>query len=131
MFDGTRILRQDLSTVKFTHFGIPSGLYDGGLPTVRRGNSGEYVLLMQKALNEHGASIDADGKFGKLTEAAVKQFQTSNGLKADGICGHKTWAVLGVQAAPEAPEIPDDDAVEEPESAVGVREKRAGGAAVF
>jgi cell wall-associated NlpC family hydrolase len=116
------VVRQELSTVKFTHYGVPSGLYDGGLPTVRRGNSGVYVKLMQDALNEHGAGIDADGKFGKLTEAAVKQFQTQNGLKSDGICGRKTWAALGVNAAPEMPEPePDDgDSAEEPETAVVV-----------
>ena len=35
-----------------------------------------------------------DGIFGKLTEEAVKEFQRSHGLVADGIVGEKTWAKI-------------------------------------
>ena len=35
-----------------------------------------------------------DGKFGPLTEEAVKEFQKAHGLVADGIVGEKTWAAL-------------------------------------
>lgn len=108
------VMRQELSTVNFTHFGIPSGLYDNGLPTLRRGNSGEYVRLMQQALSDAGFVCDVGGKFGRATEEAVKQFQMANGLTADGICGPKTWAAIGV--VPEVPEEPEEpDEPEEPE----------------
>jgi murein L,D-transpeptidase YcbB/YkuD len=35
-----------------------------------------------------------DGKIGAKTKTAVKDFQTANGLKADGKVGAKTWAKL-------------------------------------
>ena len=35
-----------------------------------------------------------DGIFGKLTEEAVKEFQSAHGLKPDGIVGDATWAKL-------------------------------------
>lgn len=98
----------------FTHYGIPSGLYDNVFPTLRRGNSGEYVIILQQALQAAGISIEIDGKFGKATEQAVKDFQQKHGLKADGICGPKTWARLTeTAAAPDtetgtAPDIPVD-----------------------
>ena len=37
-----------------------------------------------------------DGIFGANTEAAVKAFQSENGLAADGIIGPKTWERLKV-----------------------------------
>lgn len=124
------VVRQELSTVKFTHWGIPSGLYDNGLPTLRRGNSGEYVKMMQEALTKAGIPTDTDGKFGKSTEASVKTFQQQNGLTADGICGQKTWAKLAKYMPepepveppeePEAPDWVDDDPVDNPEGAVYV-----------
>lgn len=35
-----------------------------------------------------------DGKKGKMTESAIKEFQRANGLDADGKVGPKTWVVL-------------------------------------
>ena len=58
--------------------------------TLRRGSSGAEVKELQERLNQNGAMLKVDGKFGKLTEAAVRMFQRENGLKADGICGEKT-----------------------------------------
>ena len=34
------------------------------------------------------------GVYGKLTRAAVRDFQTSAGLKADGVIGSQTWKSL-------------------------------------
>lgn len=67
------------------------------LPTLKRGNKGEYVTLLQTELVNRGYDIGSygiDGDFGKCTEAAVKQFQRDNGLDADGIVGQKTWDAL-------------------------------------
>lgn len=62
--------------------------------TLRRGSTGEDVRLLQKRLG-----ISADGKFGPGTDAAVRRYQASHGLKADGIVGAKTWTALyGVKA---------------------------------
>ena len=40
------------------------------------------MIKLQKAL-----TIEADGKFGPRTEAALKAFQEAHGLEADGIAG--------------------------------------------
>lgn len=66
-------------------------------PTLRKGDSGTYVTMMQGLLIQRGyscGSYGADGKFGNATYAALVAFQRNNGLAADGICGEKTWAAL-------------------------------------
>lgn len=65
------------------------------LPTLRRGSSGDEVMLVQQRL---GLS-PVDGKFGPMTEAAVRKFQGANGLTADGIVGRMTWGALLGKAA--------------------------------
>lgn len=59
--------------------------------TLRKGDRGDDVKLLQKAL-----SLQADGVFGQRTFAAVVAFQKAHGLEPDGIVGAKTWALLGV-----------------------------------
>lgn len=66
------------------------------LPILKKGYSGEYVKTLQTKLNENGASLEVDGKFGSKTEAAVMLYQEKQGLKKDGIVGNKTWESLGV-----------------------------------
>lgn len=56
---------------------------------LKKGMSGLHVQGLQHLLH-----IYPDGKFGPLTEEAVKEFQTAHGLVADGIVGAKTWAAL-------------------------------------
>ncbi|SHJ16136.1 peptidoglycan-binding domain-containing protein [Lutispora thermophila] len=60
------------------------------------GSYGGDVKLLQEVLNNHGYQLKVDGIFGKKTEAAVKDFQGKNGLKADGIVGPKTIAKLNI-----------------------------------
>ena len=57
--------------------------------TLKKGMSGLHVQGLQQLLH-----IYPDGKFGPLTEEAVKEFQEAHGLVADGIVGAKTWAAL-------------------------------------
>ena len=64
--------------------------------TLKRGSRGDEVKQVQTLLG-----IDADGLFGKKTEAAVKAFQAANGLKVDGIVGKNTWAALLGETQPE------------------------------
>ncbi len=58
------------------------------------GQTGATVKSAQQQLNTRGAKLDADGKFGVATTAAVRSFQSANGLTADGIIGPTTWSKL-------------------------------------
>ena len=50
---------------------------------------------IQKALTKAGFYKGTiDGVVGKKTRAAIRAFQTQNGLTADGVCGSKTWEKL-------------------------------------
>lgn len=73
-------------------------------PTLKRGNKGEKVAILQQLLIDRGYKLPrygADGDFGAETEAAVRQFQKDHGLKVDGIAGEKTWAsLMGEAPAP-------------------------------
>jgi peptidoglycan/xylan/chitin deacetylase (PgdA/CDA1 family) len=61
---------------------------------IRRGERGDRVRLLQEALQACGYDLTADGVFGPLTESAVKEFQSENGLYADGIAGPATLREL-------------------------------------
>lgn len=70
------------------------------MPLLKRGSSGPDVLTLQSALKQLGFDPNGvDGHFGPGTEAAVKAFQTSKGLNADGIAGPNTMAALQASAA--------------------------------
>ncbi|HXV19004.1 MAG TPA: peptidoglycan-binding domain-containing protein [Candidatus Omnitrophota bacterium] len=57
--------------------------------------SGVSVKQVQRALLNKGYDPGpVDGKMGKKTKSAIKQFQRSNNLKADGIIGQRTWSRL-------------------------------------
>ena len=49
---------------------------------------------IQTALQNAGYTIEVDGKIGRQTTAAVRDFQKANGLEVDGKVGKKTWAQL-------------------------------------
>lgn len=53
------------------------------------GSKGKEVKELQEFLE-----IGADGIFGKGTDKAVKAWQSSNGLTADGIVGPETWDAM-------------------------------------
>ena len=102
------VVRQPLEDTEFTHFGIPFGLYDGkpALPILRQGDVGAYVMMLQTILFDLAPSIGVDGHFGPETAQAVKAFQKSNGLTADGVVGPKTWAALNAATAHDAEPAP-------------------------
>ena len=58
--------------------------------------TGPDVRLLQQALTRSGFAVADDGIFGPGTERAVKQFQASRRLVADGIVGAQTRSRLGV-----------------------------------
>ncbi|MFA5007706.1 MAG: peptidoglycan-binding domain-containing protein [Candidatus Omnitrophota bacterium] len=50
---------------------------------------------IQTALKNGGFYSGAiDGKIGRKTKEAIKEFQKANGLKSDGIVGKQTWMAL-------------------------------------
>lgn len=63
-------------------------------PTVKKGAKGNITKLIQQRLVSVGFSLNADGDFGKNTEAKVIKFQKNRGLKQDGIVGKNTWTWL-------------------------------------
>ncbi len=69
--------------------------FSGIFPVLRYGSSdhGKFdgpVHYLQRILG----NLLADGEFGIRTESAVKVFQTTNDLKADGVVGPVTWKAL-------------------------------------
>ena len=64
------------------------------LPTLRFGDRGNSVRILQQLLISKGYPIGIDGDFGVLTEATVKAFQSRRGLTPDGIVGSRTWRAL-------------------------------------
>jgi peptidoglycan hydrolase-like protein with peptidoglycan-binding domain len=66
-------------------------------PVVQNGKQGHPVRTQQCLLRAHGHNLTVDGRFGPGTEAAVKAFQTSKGMTADGIINLQTWSALIIQ----------------------------------
>ena len=73
-----------------------AALDDAQGPTVGASGAtdGPAVRRLQLALAQQGADLSIDGKFGRQTEGALRQFQERNGLKADGVAGPQTWGRL-------------------------------------
>jgi peptidoglycan hydrolase-like protein with peptidoglycan-binding domain len=64
-------------------------------PTLKRGSSGNYVKELQTLLNKVGGySLEVDGDFGPLTNAALLDYQAKQGINDDEVCGPVTWAHL-------------------------------------
>lgn len=65
------------------------------LPILRQGITGPAVARVQETLRVRGFyNGEIDGIFGPGTEAAVKDFQSSVQLAADGVVGPATWSAL-------------------------------------
>ncbi|MEK6327849.1 MAG: peptidoglycan-binding protein [Actinomycetota bacterium] len=68
-------------------------------------NGSPSVRALQKQLLRAGERPGPlDGRFGSLTEAAVKRFQGRHGLAVDGIVGEATGGMLASRFAAQAPE---------------------------
>ena len=75
-------------------FGTPA-CSSGGYPLIRQGSRGNYVCIAQDDLNTLGYRTGGlDGVYGTQTLNAVKRYQASRGLSADGIIGCNTWRSL-------------------------------------
>lgn len=68
------------------------------LPCLKMGDQGEAVEAVQRILSTYGYHLGNnnpfDGKFQKLTDAAVREFQADHGLTVDGEIGDETWTAL-------------------------------------
>jgi peptidoglycan hydrolase-like protein with peptidoglycan-binding domain len=68
---------------------------NSGEPTIAPGAVGKSVRRLQRALRRTpNLGLSVNGTFDSQTETAVKQFQESAGLVADGIVGPSTWNAL-------------------------------------
>ena len=62
--------------------------------TLRLGEIGPLVEMLQLALQRAGYDTEINGGFNEELENIVKEFQKDNNLTADGIVGQQTWAKL-------------------------------------
>lgn len=65
--------------------------------TLKHGDRGKEVLDVQSRLKRLGLDVGTDGVdgfFGDATSRAVRMFQQSCGLVADGVVGENTWCEL-------------------------------------
>ena len=67
---------------------------------LKLGSEGEDVKKLQIKLG-----VDPIGKFGPKTEAAVKAWQSANGITADGIVGSGTWGKMFTENVVSAPTV--------------------------
>lgn len=68
---------------------------------LRMGDQGSEVAEIQGRLAMLGYDAVADGDFGPATVDAIKDFQTLNGMKADGLIGPATFMALMGRDMPE------------------------------
>jgi peptidoglycan hydrolase-like protein with peptidoglycan-binding domain len=61
-----------------------------GSRQVKLGSAGDDVQYLQRRIG----GVEADGYFGKATEARVRWLQEHRGLGIDGIVGPRTWAAV-------------------------------------
>lgn len=77
------------------------------MPALKRGSTGSEVKTIQKRLLELGFNPgELDGEYGGGTEAAVRAFQLSKGLLADGVTGRRTLVALNVPEIQLEPDKP-------------------------
>lgn len=109
------VIKRKLSLGEWTHWGrlpVLQGAAQDGKWTVNRllklispAQKGEDVKELQRRLVNAGfkavlvngelKAVKTDGIYGQITAAAVKAYQKSVGLKADGMAGKKTITALG------------------------------------
>lgn len=65
------------------------------MKVIRLGSTGSSVTRWQDFLRGQKFQIDATGTFDPATDTATRQFQTLEGLKADGVVGSQTLSRAG------------------------------------
>jgi peptidoglycan hydrolase-like protein with peptidoglycan-binding domain len=89
----------------------PVSFTGNGVGSLRLGSRGTEVTQIQRQLINLGYTLRVDGVFGSETERAVRDFQTTNRLVADGVVGPATRSALnsGMRVRPIAAERPDSN----------------------
>ncbi len=72
--------------------------------TIRPGARGDHVVAMQRALDSLGYPLVPDGRYGPMSVEAVRLFQQSQKLTADGLAGDRTLTALYALAPAFAPQ---------------------------
>lgn len=97
-YDWVRRLQQECNNQGFSEQkvdGIPGPATLAGCPLMRKGAQGNITKLLQEKLVLLGYNTNGvDGIFGSGTYSAVREFQKTRGLSADGIVGQNTWRKL-------------------------------------
>jgi Putative peptidoglycan binding domain/N-acetylmuramoyl-L-alanine amidase len=90
-------LRKEVADKLGLKFRLEELEHNSQVVELKFGSTGAEVIKLQQKLRDKGFNPGAiDGDFGENTQAAVKAFQRSVGLKDDGIVGKKTRAALGL-----------------------------------
>lgn len=95
---------------------------ESGQKLLKRGSKGEAVEHLQGLLNDkQGSGLAVDGDFGPKTDRAVRQAQSSLGVKVDGKVGPNTAGALSTGRARPArsPEQRADEGREARDAALG------------
>jgi peptidoglycan hydrolase-like protein with peptidoglycan-binding domain len=97
---------------------IATAYTDLTLPTLRRGDRGESVQLLQQILSDNGflnaagvrlgnpSGAVVDGIFGSITESAVIDLQQRYNLSVTGQVNPTTWEVLDMEENPYRSPLP-------------------------
>ena len=59
--------------------------------------AGSYTKSVQSALNKEGYQLKVDGRMGKQTHAALRDYQSKNGLPPSGKADDATMRKLGIK----------------------------------
>ena len=75
---------------------------------VKHGSRHKLVADIQKALVEQGSLLRVDGIYGRRTQLEILKFQANHDLRADGVCGPFTIALLLGNTLLENITVPED-----------------------
>jgi peptidoglycan hydrolase-like protein with peptidoglycan-binding domain len=90
--DSIKKTTADTSKIKF---------YEAGSRILFKGCLGTDVKNLQELLIRLGYDIKATGAFDEMTKVAVKDFQTRNGMAADGWVDRNTLIFMQSKARPK------------------------------
>ncbi len=97
---------------------IATAYTDITLPTLRRGDQGKSVQMLQRILLDNGflgaagvrlgnqSGVIVDGVYGSITEAAVRDLQQRYQAPVTGQMNPQTWEVLDIKENPYRSPLP-------------------------